>query len=117
MAAQLEQESPHLVVARIQGKLSQSDLHTFQTEAAPLFKASGDMRFLVVLEDFAGWETGRGWEDASFAEENDQYLSKFAIVGEEEWRDKVLMFTLAGLRPVDIRYFNDESAARAWLAE
>ena len=119
MAAILEQESRDLVVARVQGKLSREQLKAFQDEAAPLFKASGDMRFLVILEDFDGWESGRGWEDASFADQNDEYLTKFAIVGEEAWRDQVLMFALAGLRPVEIRYFatEEEAAARQWLVE
>ncbi len=119
MAAVLEQESRDLVVARIRGKLSREQLQVFQDEAAPLFQSSGDMRFLVILEDFDGWESGRGWEDASFADQNDEYLSKFAIVGEEVWREQALMFTLAGLRPVEIRYFatEEEAAARQWLKE
>jgi hypothetical protein len=119
MAAIFEQESPHRVVARISGKLSPTELQAFQEQVAPLFKASGDMRFMVILEEFEGWEKGRGWEDVGFTDAHDDYLSKFAIVGDEAWRDQVLMFTLAGLRPVDIRYFStaDEAAARAWLAE
>ena len=118
MPASLELESPHFLVARIQGKLTRAEMEAFQAQAGPLCRASGDMRFLIILEDFDGWETGKGWEDASFAEANDQYISKFAIVGDESWRDQALMFTLAGLRPVDIRYFAtaDEPAARAWLS-
>ena len=75
------------------------------------------MCFLALLEGFTGWSSEKGWEDASFTEENDQYLKKFAIVGDEKWQDKTLMFALAGLRPVPIEFFTDEAAARAWLAE
>jgi len=119
MPALLEHESTHFLVARIRGELSQMELKEFQGAAGPLFKASGDMRLLVILEDFNGWESGRGWEDASFAEEYDPYLTRFAIVGDEAWRDQVLMFALAGLRPVEIEYFatENEAEARSWLAE
>ena len=32
-----------------------------------------------------------------------------------EWRDEVEMFTLKGMRPLEIEYFTDESQARSWL--
>ena len=113
-----EQESEHLLVARVSGQLATTDIGEFQQAVAPVIQASGRIQFLVKLENFAGWESGKGWEDTSFAEENDQYLARFAIVGDEKWRDKALMFSLAGMRPVEIEYFaaEEESAARAWLA-
>ena len=114
-----EHESADMLVARVSGQLATSDIAEFQAAVEPAIQASGKIQFLVLLEDFGGWEAGKGWEDASFADTNDQYLSRFAIVGDEEWRDKVLMFSLAGLRPVEIEYFptSDEALARAWLAE
>jgi hypothetical protein len=115
MSFSWEQESEHLLVARISGELAKTDIATLNKEVAPIVQASGEILFLVVLENFAGWEAGKGWEDTSFADENDQYLSRFAIVGEEQWRDQVLMFSLAGMRPVEIEYFTAEDAARDWL--
>ena len=115
MAISWEHESEHLLVARITGKLATADIAAFQQAVAPVVKASGQISFLVVLDGFTGWEAGKGWEDTSFADENDEYLSRFAIVGEEQWRDQVLMFSLAGMRPVEIEYFTAESAARDWL--
>ena len=117
MAAKLELESEHFLVCRISGELTRAEMGSFQAEAAPHVQASGQMCFMAVMENFDGWSSEPGWEDASFTEENDQYLKKFAIVGEEQWRDKALMLALAGLRPVPIEFFNDEAAARAWLAE
>jgi hypothetical protein len=119
MTVKWEHESEHLLVARLRGKLAKLDIEDFQVDVAPILQASGNMKFLVILEDFEGWEAGKGWEDTSFADANDQFLSRFAIVGDEKWRDKALMFSLAGLRPVDIQYFTseNEAAARAWLTE
>ena len=38
-----------------------------------------------------------------------------AISGPPEWRDQIEMFTLKGLRPIEIEYFNSEEEARDWL--
>ena len=117
MAITWELEAGDLLVAKINGELVQKELHQFQTEIAPVIQASGKLSFLVILQDFGGWETAKGWEDTSFADANDQYLSRFALVGEEQWRDQTLMFTLAGMRSIDIEYFSAEAEARAWLAD
>ena len=117
MSVKWEHESEHLLVARINGKLAKRATEEFQVAVEPILQASGNIKFLVILEDFEGWEAGKGWEDTRFADANDQFLSRFAIVGDEIWRDKALMFSLAGLRPVDIQYFSlgNEAAARVWL--
>jgi len=106
------------MVARISGKLAKTDIGGFQQAVEPVVQASGNIKFLVILGDFEGWESGKGWEDTSFADANDQYLARFAIVGDEKWRDQMLMFSLAGMRPVEIEYFSadQETAAREWLA-
>ena len=119
MSVNWEHESEHLLLARISGKLAKHEIEDFQVAVEPILQASGNVKFLVMLEDFEGWEAGKGWEDTSFADANDQFLSRFAIVGDERWRDKALMFSMAGLRPVEIQYFSseNEAAARAWLAE
>ena len=84
-------ESADLLVARINGKLAKPDIGEFQAAMEPMLQASGNIKFLVILEDFEGWEAGKGWEDNAFADANDQFLSRFAIVGDERWRDKALM--------------------------
>ena len=119
MPVNWEHEAADLLVARVNGKLAKPEISEFQVAVEPILQASGNTRFLVILENFEGWEAGKGWEDTDFADANDQFLSRFAIVGDEQWRDKALMFSLAGLRPVEIQYFSagDEAAARAWLAD
>jgi hypothetical protein len=118
MPLKWEHETEHLLVARVNGKLAKREIEEFQVAVEPILHASGNIKFLVILEAFAGWAAGKGWEDTDFADANDQFLSRFAIVGDEMWRDKALMFSLAGLRPVNIQYFSadNEAAARAWLA-
>ncbi|MGI9291243.1 MAG: STAS/SEC14 domain-containing protein [Gammaproteobacteria bacterium] len=110
------EEGVQLLVVRISGELALKDMGNLQEEAATVLQGAGRSGFLVILEAFEGWSKGDDWADTSFPDDNDQYLSRFAIVGEEQWRDKALMFSLAGLRPVEIEYFTDETAAREWLA-
>lgn len=113
-----EQESAGTLTARVSGKLTQSEMQACQTAITPIIQAHGKMCLLIVLEKFEGWAASRGWEDTSFADANDDYLSRLAFVGDEKWRDQALMFALAGLRPVEIQYFtsDQEAAARKWLA-
>jgi hypothetical protein len=54
--------------------------------------------------------------DVSFLLEHESNMEKLAIVGDNKWRDEVLMFAGAGLRSNPLRYFNDEASARSWLA-
>ena len=115
MSVSWEQEADDLLVARISGELTLEAMAEFQQAVEPIVQAAGRIAFLVILEDFAGWAESSNWADTSFPDENDQFLSRFAIVGDEQWRDKVLMFSLAGLRPVEIEFFNDEAAAREWV--
>ena len=117
MPIKWEQESTETLVARISGKLFRSEMQACQAAMTPIIQAHGNMRLLVILENFEGWAASHGWEDTSFADENDDYLSRFAFVGDEKWRDQALMFALAGLRPVEIQYFSSdqETAARKWL--
>ena len=117
MPVEFTVEKGNLGVFRVSGQLSVAELEAAQKEAEEVIKKEGHLRILVVFENFAGWEKGKGWEDISFSERNDPYIKKMAIVGDAEWRDLVYAFTGKGLRKVPIEYFdvNQEEAARQWL--
>lgn len=119
MPIRWEQEEDALIVIRVNGRVTVPEYRENQATVAPIIRLQGITRLLARLDDFKGWEGSEGWEDMSFMEENDRYLKRLAIVGDEKWRDQVLMFMLAGLRPVDIQYFSlsQEQEARKWLLE
>jgi hypothetical protein len=110
-------DSGNLGVFHVSGKLGKAEYLSAQNEAEAAIQELGSIRILILLEDFAGWERSEGWEDLSFAEKNDPFIEKMAIVGDPQWRDLVYAFTLKGLRPVPIEYFNigEEARAREWL--
>ncbi len=117
MSIQWQLEEDNLGVFRISGKLGKAELERVQSECETVIKKIGNIRILVVLDHFAGWEKATGWADSSFAERNDQYIDKMAIVGDQQWRDLAYAFTIKGLRPVPIEYFDEKEEARArqWL--
>jgi len=101
----------------VTGQLVYTEFQDIQGHMATVIRDKGKCRLLVILKNFAGWDAAEGWADSSSTEETDPYIHKFAIVGEEKWRDMVELFTLKGMRPIPIEYFPDdkEQAARDWL--
>jgi hypothetical protein len=112
-------ESGNLGIYTVSGKLGKDEYQQAQQNVEAVIQKLGSIRILIVLENFSGWERAEGWEDLSFSERNDPYIDKIAIVGDPQWQDMVYAFTLKGLRPVPVEYFNtgEESRARQWLGE
>jgi len=117
MAIAWKTEADNLMIFIVSGKLDVNEMRTAQAEAEASIQQLGRFSTLVLLQDFSGWNSGSGWEDTSYADRHDASMDKMAVVGDGQWRDQVEMFTLKGMRPVEIEYFTDEVAARAWLAE
>ncbi len=99
------------------GKLSIDELQLAQNQADLVIQKLGGIKILIILDNFSGWEKAEGWDDFSFAERNDRYIEKIAIVGDRKWEDLAYAFTLKGLRPFPIEYFKDgeSEAAEHWL--
>jgi len=115
MSMEMRVEGQRLLVVRIHGILRQAEFDECQRAAAEVIRAVGKVAALIVLDGFEGWEHRDEWGDMSFLIEHDNDIEKIAIVGQEKWREEVLMFAGAGLRQSPVRYFNDTDSARAWL--
>ncbi|WP_339463365.1 SpoIIAA family protein [Pseudomonas sp. EA_105y_Pfl2_R69] len=114
------EEASNIYLINVSKKLGTEELKQAQEKCASTIKAVGNIKLLVVLSDFQGWEKAQGWEDMSFAEKNDAYIDKIAIVCDKErWEHLVYAFTTKGLRPVPIEFFGETeiSAARGWLVD
>lgn len=117
MSVEFEIENNDVAVFRISGELKKLNFEDAQRKCEELIKKVGQIKILVITENFEGWEKAEGWGDWSFADRNDSHIDKIAIVGDEKWRDLVFAFTGKGFRPVDIEYFDlgQETNARDWL--
>ena len=119
MSVEFEIENNDIAVFKISGKLQLFEFENSQRKCEELIKTVGEIKILVIADDFDGWEKTEGWGDWEFADRNDANIRKIAIVGDEKWRDLVYAFTGKGFRPVDIEYFDSgyEENARNWLVE
>jgi hypothetical protein len=106
----------HLIT--LSGLLTWAEFQTFltQVETGNVF-ASGKVRILIQLENFAGWEPGDQWGDVSFFSRHDKDIDRIAVVGDPRWQDEMRMFVFADYRQAEVRFFaaTDLEPARAWL--
>lgn len=121
MAYEIEYEdTSNIVLITISKKLHLEELKQIQERCEATINAVGNIKLLVVLSGFDGWEKAKGWENMEFEEKNDTYIDKFAIVGDKKrWEDLAYAFTTKGLRPIPIEFFGDTEilAARDWLMD
>ncbi|MGI9227472.1 MAG: STAS/SEC14 domain-containing protein [Gammaproteobacteria bacterium] len=117
MSVEFEIENNDIAVFRISGEFKLIEFQDAQRKCEELIKKVGKIKILVITDKFGGWEKTEEWGDWSFADRNDSYIDKIAIVGDEKWRDLIFAFTGKGFRPVDIEYFDEgqETSARRWL--
>ena len=105
------------ITIRLSGELSSSEWLGAQRKAAESMPPDRLTSFLVIAEDFQGWQRGGDWGNLSFQEHDDR-IARMAIVADERWRDDSLLFAGKGLRKFEIEFFPlvDIEKARAWLA-
>lgn len=94
----------HLIT--LNGLLTWAEFQSFlaRVETENVF-ASGKVKVLIQLENFAGWEPGDQWGDVSFFFRHDQDIDRIAVVGELRWRDPMQVFLFADYRQAEARFF------------
>jgi hypothetical protein len=104
---------------KLSGRLTVHDFQELQALAKSSQERFGRIRILAELDEFEGWSGERGWEDSFFLAENGDQASRFAIVGDEKWKDEVFMFTGKPMRKTAIEFFPQDRLpeAKAWLSE
>ena len=88
-----------------------------QASAKASIGQQGQLRLLIIAEDFQGWRESDDWSDVSFRD-NDPYIKKMDIVGERQLEQLALIFAASPSRKFPIEYFQpaELERARAWLA-
>jgi hypothetical protein len=117
MAVELIKLSHQVFMVIVTGRLTQTELHEAQVEAAKSMATMDSVRFVVVAEDFEGWEGGDEWGDLTFQADNDAKIERMALVGDKKWKLLVLAFVGQGFRGFPIEYFErgQLAKARAWV--
>lgn len=111
-----------LKVVRMSGLLHKAEMDAIQWgEVKRIGPAIAGMKVnvLVIAENFEGWNRKDTWGDVTFVAKYGDRIHKMAIVADPKWEDRFLMFTGAGFRETQIKYFppEEEAEAREWLEE
>lgn len=108
-----------LRIVRLTGMLRKTELDAIQQNEAKALAPDARINVLVLAEGFEGWQRGDRWGDVSFISTYGDRIDKIALVAEPRWEDQMLMFTGAGFRRTQIKFFPlaQFAEARAWLAE
>jgi hypothetical protein len=110
-------EPSGLYVIRMLGIFTDKDRKEMENFGRNSIDRSGKVKVLILAEEFSGWARKGDWGDMTFMLEYDPYIEKIAVVAEEQWRDKMLMYLGAGLREAAVEFFphGQENKARTWL--
>lgn len=119
MGATIQQDRNDIWMLQISGALRKEELDAVQAAGIKALGPQDKAKLLVLLaKDYAGWVGGEIRGDMTFFAEHGDKIAKIAIVGDPKWETEILMFTGAGLRRAQVKYFppNRLADAHAWLA-
>ncbi|MDX1593768.1 MAG: STAS/SEC14 domain-containing protein [Gammaproteobacteria bacterium] len=105
-----------VVTVAVHGKLTRSDYDQALPVLERLLDTHGKLRFLITLEEFAGFELGALWEDLKFDVRYRDHFGRMAVVGDRRWEEWGTRFS--GLFFSDeVRFFyaDQADAALEWV--
>jgi len=117
MPCEIVEKEEGLITIKITGVLKRAELAQAEKVAIEAMGSAQKVKFLILTENFQGWDNRDNWEDVSFQSQYDQQIEKIAIVGEKKWQDLAEAFVGKGLRSMDIRYFapTEMAMAKTWI--
>jgi hypothetical protein len=111
-----EEHGGKVLVVRMSGKLAKEDYELFVPEFDRLADEFGEVRVLVEMIDFQGWEVGALWEDLKLDVKHFSDIERLALVGEKKWEKGMSVFCKP-FTTAEVRYFDRSEAtqAREWI--
>lgn len=112
------QTTDDIVIVDAAGKLTKDDYERFEAELQTIAERDHNMKVLIRLTDFHGWEPGALWEEVKLAVSHQDVLDRVAVVGDKRWEEWMTRLS----RPfvdAEVRYFdqNEAPGAVGWLLE
>ena len=113
-----EENGGKLLIVHVSGKLIETDYEDFVHAFERLIPLHGELRVLVDLTAFHGWDAGAAWEDVKFVTKHFADIERLALVGEKQWQPGMSAFGKAFTKAA-VRYYDhiDADEARKWLDE
>ena len=118
MSLTLVESNDQIIRITVSGKLSKDDYEQFVPDIERFIEQHGEVRMLVVMEDFHGWTVGGLWEDIKFDLHHFNDVDRLAIVGDRTWEKWMAAFCKP-FTTASIRYFDlsELDAAKVWIEE
>ena len=110
-------EPPDLLVANLEGVVTADDQALLVAWVRDWIRRTGEVRVLMHLTRFAGWNAGDSLDDSALWLRDDEQVSRMAVVGDLTWRVAIMTILAQPLRRIPIQYFETDKAARRWLME
>src|SRR3974390_1915213 len=117
MMKQLSDMPPGVIGFECSGKVRAEDYRDVVLPALELAAAGGEVRFLIVMDDFDGMTGGGPWQDLKLGFEHIRHWKRVALVTDIEWmRHATHLF--GWMTPGDTKTFPiaEREAAIDWVA-
>ena len=116
MAIEINDSNPRYFAIRLSGKLTAEDYEQLVPRMESLVEEKGQVRILLEMHDFHGWEMAAAWEDTKFGMRHYKDIERLAMVGEKAWQHGMAVFCKPFTK-AEIKYFDaaQTDAARAWI--
>jgi hypothetical protein len=108
------QAEDKLMVAGVFGELTLADYQRFEREVVAQLQRQGRLNLLVDLRDMLGYTVDVVWEDIKFTRDHSHDVGRIALLSTAEWAAWSAWLSQLFVA-AEIRVFDDEAAARAWL--
>jgi SpoIIAA-like len=108
------QAEDKLIVAGVFGELTLADYQRFEREVLAQLQRQGRVNLLIDLRDMLGYTVDAVWEDIKFTRGHNHDVGRIALLSTGQlaaWSAWLSQLFVAA----EIRVFDDEPLARAWL--
>lgn len=111
----IQQEKQH-VEAVVLGEFTLADFKEFEEAVLYQIKFAGLVNLLVDLRQMLGFTVDVAWEDIRFSRQHVNDFNRIAVLTDSQWLAWSAWLSQLFTR-ADVRVFDAEPAARAWLDE
>lgn len=102
------------MVAGVFGELTLADYQRFEREVVAQLQRQGRVNLLIDLRDMLGYTVDVVWEDIKFTRDHSHDVGRIGLLSTAEWAAWSAWLSQLFVA-AEIRVFDDETAARAWL--
>lgn len=106
----------NLVSLAVLGEFTLADFKEFEELACFKIKFEGPVNLFFDLRQMAGFTVDMAWEEIRFSREHGGDFSRIAVLADSQWVTWSAWLSQIFVS-ADLRVFEDEQEARAWLAD